>query len=527
MSRQRLTALGKLGLITDPVVTSTPFDAWTNVNNCYFKNGEVRTVSGEFKLFNFAIRPVHSKTFTINGSVNYLLVSDGLFVHAYTFDGLHEDITPTVPFTGGHVSFADLNGVLVVNSASSGAFYWQGPTHKLEILPGWDPAWRCRQLCAYKYYLVALGMTEGTDSYFYKVRWSNSAAEGELPVEWLPTAANDAGDDLLGETSGKIVGACLVRDALWIVKEDAVYAMNWIGGQYVMQITRLKGNIGTRLEHGFAEMQGGVVICTTSDLVFFDGNSSKSIVDGRIRKALFNAISEEYWERTRLFVHQPTSTLYVCGVSADSNNNFSFAFTYDWEQDTWGRRKLNNATSLLTALVSYSSGLQWDQLGTPSSGGSGAFKPGMPWDQQNQGSWNKGVYQPSTPDLLVLESNEADTQWWASLGALVNTDSLGRVKYCAAERVGMAIEGADGVVMLTEVWPEVLGYGTVNFYAGGMDELNSPVRWDGPYQFELGIDNHFCPRVTGRLACIRIESEMDGAWSLAGLTFNWVRAGER
>jgi hypothetical protein len=153
--------------------------------------------------------------------------------------------------------------------------------------------------------------------------------------------------------------------------------------------------------------------------------------------------------------------------------------------------------------------------------------PGKTWDQQNDGSWNKGIYQPSVQDVLVYESNDADTLWWVSVIALSDSNSDGSEKLCRAERTGIPIEGADGLAMITEVWPEAVGTIPLRITIGGMDAENSTPVWDTPITFIPGVTNSITPRITGRFICIRVESEAIGSWSLGALTYNWERAGER
>jgi hypothetical protein len=535
MPRQRVEQLGAIGLMPDPVPSSIPQNAWTSLVNVTTNDGSLRSVRGERKLFNVSVRPLYHATYVGPTGRWYVVVSDGQKVMSYDLISQTEkEITPAADFTGGPVSFTNLNGVMVVNSATDGAFFWDtgaaDPLNQiLAPLPGWDTDWRCRSIIAFRYFLVALGMKEGNDSFPHKLRWSNSAQEGSLPTEWIPAVTNDAGDDILGETGGVIVGGAVVRDQLYIVKEDAIYSMSWIGGEYVMRVDRLKGGVGTRLERGFAAMQGGMVVFTTTDILFFDGQNSASLVDGKLRNSITNEISEELWERSQVYVHSATSQLFVAGVSAGFQQ-LSSALVFNYEEGTWGNRRLNFGYGFDEALVTVSADLpSWDELASqaPLNQKYPRMVGGQPWDEQTDGSWNKGVYQPSVPDILLYESNDADTSWWVSVIALSDTDSSGNPKYCRAERVGMPIEGADGMAMVTEVWPEIIGSIPVNISIGGqISDGASPV-WDGPYEFIPGVGGSVTPRVTGRFICVRVESRAAGNWNLAALTYQWERAGER
>ncbi len=533
--RQRIPDLGSVGWLSDMVPSLAPPAAWTNLINVTTNDGAIGSVRGERKLLDFQIKPVFHTSYKTPDGVWNLVVSDGVKVHSYDLiNKVAKDITPAgTAWASGFVSFANLNGVLVVNSSMEGMFYWDTgaalPADQiLKPCPGWDTDWRCSFVVAYRYYLVALNMTETDVNYPHKFRWSNSAQEGDLPTEWVASLTNDAGDDILGESAGIIIGGAVVRDSLYIVKEDAVYSMTWIGGQYVMRTDQLKSGVGTRIQRGFAPAMGGIVIFTTSDCIFFDGQNATSMVDMRIRRTLFNAISEELWELSQVYVAPHTSQIFISGAKAGAVN-LSDSFVYNYEEKTWGHRRLINGYGYDTILVTDSTGtLQWDQLGTPTP-----FKlqprmdGGKTWDEQRNGTWNKGVYQPSVPDTVVYESNDDDTAWWVSVVGARDLDSLGNPKYCMAERVGIPVGGADSLVMIDRVWPEMVGSAPVNISIGSQMSEGETVQWDGPHEFIPGQSQSITPRITGRFMSVRVESQYDGNWRLGALTYNAMPAGER
>jgi hypothetical protein len=527
MPRQRIPGLGTVGLNTDIHPSLLPPETWTRFYNVQTQDGSVRSAIGERKLFDLDIKPLYHTAFVDNG-VPRIIVSDGARVYAYEVaDGTSEDITPGVlDWTAGRVTFTDLNGVLVVNSVSDGPFYWAGTGTALVALPGWDANWRCKEMVAYRYHLVALNMYETvglvTSHYPHKLKWSNSAEEGAIPTLWVAALSNDAGDDLLGETPGEIVTAVLLRDFLAVVKEDAIYSMTWIGGVYVMQTQRLKGGVGTRNAEGVAEVRNQVVTFTTSDLLAFDGQNAISLVDKKVRRGLANAISPDYWAKSVVFAHPQSSTLYVAGV-APGSDRLTNALAFNWEEGTWSERQLTYGYGFDSTLVNIAVAIPvWDDLDTTPY-----WLPGPTWDELLDGPWNKGVYNPSVPDVVVYESNLADDAWWVSILALTNTNSDGTPKTCTAERTGIPLEGADGMAMITEVWPEIAGTIPVRFWVGGQLVDESSPSWDGPYTVTPGQTTSFCPRVTGRFIAIRVESYADGWWSLASLTIHHERAGER
>lgn len=503
--------------------------------NCATNDNAIQTVRGERKIFDLTIKPTYHTTYKAPDGRWYVVVSDGVSVHAVDLINKEaKNITPAgTPWASGFISFANLNGVLVVNNSMEGMFYWDtGATlpadQVLKPAPGWNANWRCAYVAAYRYYLVAMNMTETDVNFPHKVRWSNSAQEGDLPTEWVAAVTNDAGDDLLGETGGIIIGGCVVRDSLYIVKEDAIYGMSWIGGEYVMRVDRLKSGVGTRIARGFAPAMGGIVVFTSADCLYFDGQNAVSMVDMRIRRTLFNSLSEELWELSQVYVSEASSQIYIAGAKAGSIA-LTDAFVYNYEEKTWGHRSLRNGHGFDTILVTdATSTLTWDELGTPQPlKAMPMFVGGVPWDQQTDGTWNKGVYQPSVPDTIVYETNDNNTAWWVSVITLTDGDADGNPKYCMAERVGIPIGGADQIMMLTEVWPEATGSIPMRFSFGGQFSEGGETVWDGPYEFIPGTGQSITPRVSGRFLSVRVESQSLGGWRLGALTYDFEPAGER
>jgi hypothetical protein len=535
MPRQRIEAIGSIGLNTDVPPTLLPPQAVTTLRNVVTSDGALRSGSAFKKLFNVLVEPRYTFQYKGANIDQYLIVSDGIAVYAYSMQGVGEEITPTEGgWNGGRVTFCNHNTVLVVNSASDGAFYWPGPSSPLLPLPGWDTSWQCVEMASYKYFLVALGMTEGGTEYLQKLRWSNSAAEGELPTAWTPTIFNDAGDDLVGETAGAIVTSALVRDQLAIVKTDALYSMNWIGGNNVMQVTRVAGGIGSRIPDGVAEWRGNLLIFSTDDLLLWDGQGVKSIVDRRVRNGIFDEVDPQYWDLSKLYVHYPSNRVLI-GVVPAGQNRITAALIWDWEEDTWTVRDgISHGYGFTEAVVNVTyDTLTWDGLETTpvpwgqSPAGTVPFwEVDKDWDSQD-GSWNKNTYSPILPDLLVFESNEANTEWWVSLTNVNSHDMSVSPISTQVERVGLPIEGVDGFAQINAAWIEASGDQPFLFYVGAHDYPDEAPRWEPPWTIVPGRPTQVTPRCTGRFIAWRIESNDRGVWEVSGITFDWQRAGER
>lgn len=326
-----------------------------------------------------------------------------------------------------------------------------------------------------------------TDKYPHKLRWSTSAEDGAVPSEWPATLENDAGDDLLGETPGHIVGGVLMRDALFVVKEDAAYTMNYVGGQFVMRVDRLHGSTGTPLQKGYVEMKGNLVICSTRDLVAFDGQTATSLAEGRVREALQDTISDSFWAATKVFRHNPTTTLWISGSSGTAR--LDSALVLNWSTGTWFKKLLNHSYGLLALPVAAGD-------------------------------------KPLT-EIAVLESDVSDTSWWASILAGADTNSDGTAKTCTAERVGLPIEGADGMAMVREAWLDADGTEPLEVTFGAQAHPDGTVTWGTPETWTPGVTQSLTPRLAGRFLAVRLKSTGTGWWKAGALTIDWTKQGLR
>ena len=541
MPRQRIDQMGGVGLNTDLSPTSLPLNAWTDLFNVVCEDGKLRSVRGERRLFDLDVRPKYQTGFVgINGD-SYIAVSDGVRVWTYpTATGIGVDTTVDLgDLSGGPITFTSLNGVLIVNSQTDGPFYLDEAAMRLLALPGWEASWRCRAMVAFKYNLFALGMVEGAAPFPHKVRWSSSAEDGSVPSQWIPAVSNDAGSDVLGETDGLIVGGTVVRDSLFVVKTDSVFSGDWVGGQFVFQFSRLKGGVGTPLERGFAEMRRTLLTFTSADFHAFDGQNLQSLVSQRIRRGIFSKVSQEQFEASQVFVHYPTSRVFLC-LPTSADDYVTDAYIYDWEDNTWGHKSLGRCLGLSASLVRFQSSLDltWDGLENPVQLNEiePLWVPGGTWDEQIDGTWNQGVYAPSVEDVLLFMESADGASWWLSVFGPRWTNDDGTSKTCRAVRVGVPIEGADGLAMITEAWPEMEGTGysgtpiTVTFRFGGQSAPNAAPIWQDSAEVQTFIPGEsyvLTPRVTGRFLCLEVTSNTDGEWMLPSLTFHWERAGER
>jgi hypothetical protein len=524
MPRQRVDNLGQIGINSDLMPPSLPINAWTKGMNVEVMDGAVGLSLGERRILNLDVRPEFHYAYTDPLGEQYLVISNRDKVYIYRVDEgdptlppAGSDITPAGFVTQGRISFASLNGVLIVNSSTSGPYYWSGVWGTdLVALPGWNADWVCTSMVAYREHLVALNMTEGANLYPHKIRWSSAAGPGEIPNEWVGSLSNAAGSMILGDTQGTITGACVVRDGLWVVKEDSIIPVNWVGGDFIMVPSRAIGGVGTPLIHGFEEWQGGLLILTSQDLILFDGVNQRSIVQERVKTLLGQILAGGAAERARLDVSSTLNRVIVQGVlGGRTRHTDGLVLAFGTGADSWGHRQLFNGYGFSNAVVNLSTAEDnWEDL----------TETWEDWDV----AWAVNRYTPSQPIPLAMQSNDADTEWWAT--ALVPFDSsdyAGNPRTSMVERRGIPIEGSDGIAMVTELWLDLFNETPVVVQVGAQVTVDAPVRWTPERTIQPGEKARIPVGKRGRYVCLSIMARETGFWRLSSMTIDWEHDGER
>lgn len=155
--------------------------------------------------------------------------------------------------------------------------------------PG-DETWEFKNYAAtvfrpFREYVLAGAPTWDQDAFPSRVQWCAKVEPGQVPEDWIPRADNDAGDVDLADTPGSVIDMAPLRDALMILKEDAIYLCQWIGGEGIFSFRRVTTEKGVHTTDCAVEFDGFLWCQGTEDIYTVDGNTAQSIVWGRVKKA--------------------------------------------------------------------------------------------------------------------------------------------------------------------------------------------------------------------------------------------------
>lgn len=499
---------GQVGVVSDATPRDLPLNAWSDALNLRFRDGYAERFGGTTGIFT-------APSVTPYWLAPYTTATTRFWVHAgltavYVDDGTtRTDITGTAPtgaiddrWTGGA-----LNGVLVMNNGKDVPQYWGGNVaSNLATLTGWDANWRCKALRPFKNYLVALNITKTSTNYPHMVKWSAAADPGTVPASWNeadPTI--DAGEVDLAETGDVLVDAAVLNDALMIYKERTCYAMRYIGGLSIFAFQRV-ADVGALARNCVVSTPLGHVVLGAGDLVLNTGQSSQSVLTGRMRRWLFANMDSVYYARSFLAANPRRNEVWCCFPYV-GDSTCTRALVWNWTDNTLSVRELPNVTAGDFGLIPAGSAETWaSDSDTWLSDGS---------------LWNQTEFNASDARLLVCNSSQL-------LLADAGTSEYGGALSAKLERIGLALDSPNVVKSVRAVYPRIEGPSgaTLTIEVGATLDDEQGVTWSAPATYTIGSTRKADVFATGRFLALRIKSADNFAWRLKSIDLDVIERGE-
>lgn len=510
MARVIVPTVGEFGLLADQPPQELPVNAWSRVENMRFRGGKAERVGGHQLIFSApSVTPYHLVTYEVNGA--RWVVHCGL-ASVFADNGTsRSDITGTAP-TGTAAdrwTSSVLNGVLVLNNGKDVPSYWGG-TGTLASLPGWDAAWKCRSLGAFKAYLVAFGMTKSGTEYPHQVKWSHFADPGAVPTSWDETdETKEAGEVDLAETTDQAVDQLPLGDANILYKQRSMYAMRFIGGSQIFEFRRLPGNYGMLARGCAAVTPKGHVVLANGDIVLHDGVSEpQSIVSDKLKESFFQLeLDADNSDKCFVVANPARSEVWICYPEV-GYSVCTAALIWNWDSNTWGRRDLPNVTHATSGVITYASADSFD------SGGSETF-------DDDTLAFNQDEFGPTESRLLLASTAPA------IYIADSSSSFAGSPIYAVIERMGLAFDDPELVKTLASLVPRFTAPegSTVYITFGAQMDAEGPVTWGDRITYTVGSTRKADSFATGRFLAVRIETEGGPKWSLKSYTADIVPRG--
>jgi len=495
---------GAIGVIKDLSQHELPLGAWSDASNIRFLNGSASQVLGYGEVYNSPpVVPQYVMPVAVNGVRSWLYASAAKSYVVSNAGGVttHTDITHATPRAGvaNQWTGAVFGGVPVLNAGDMASLpmYWdQNLTHKFADLPAWPAATYCKSLRSFKNFLIALGVVKGTASYPYMVKWSSLAAPGSLPSTWdITDATKEAGEQDLAEGQDPIMDGLQLRDSFMVYKDASIWRMDFVGGPYVFQFSRVLGTSGAMNRNCIVEIDGFHVVLTGYDVITHDGQSAQSILDKQSRRFLFQSIDTAAKGQCFVAKNPFLNEVLICYPSIGATACDS-ALVWNYKENTVSFRSMPNVNHAGFGPVDNSLGGNWNQDNDT-------------W-ASDLTAWNGPDFTPDSARVILASGDQK--LYMLDASATFN----GAAPRAYLERRGLAFDDDAHMKLVKSIRPRVYGStgDTVTVKIGtAADAFADPVYGPAMTHTIGSTVSNDC-MVEGRYIAIRFESGTAAQWRL-------------
>lgn len=502
------TATSGLGLILDEQPHELPDGAFSGGLNVRFTDGYAARISGHTSVLNAPSAAAYHVANYPTATVNY-------WVHSTLAGAFADDGTTKTDITGTALSGAAgdmftscvLGGVYIQNNQVQVPMFWGGDTAlNLATVTGWDAAWRCKSLRAFKVYLLALNVTKGASNYPSMVKWSHAAEPGTLPTSWNEADATlDAGEQDLAETPDKVVDGLALGDTFCVYKERSAYGMQLTGDNSIFRFFRLPGDYGMLAPNCAVQIPAGHVVLGASDVVVHSGGEPTSILKGKMRRWLFRRIDGTNYGRSFLVANHARSEVWIC-YPATGESACTEALVWNYAENVFGIRELPSVTA--------------GAFGPLATSASGTWAADTETWADDTTTW--GQSDISEADRRVILSSTA-----SKLYLMDQSSKFDGAAYTSRiERTGMAFGDPSTTKLCKAVYPRIdAPTGTVVYIqvGGCQDTEQSPV-YSTAVAYTVGSSYRVDTFATGRFLAYRVYSDA-ASWRVKSMDFDVVPMG--
>jgi hypothetical protein len=509
----RFDNAGAAGIINDLPPHDLPPEAWSDGKNVRFDERSVSKFLGTTNIFDpptvapYWLLPVQS------AGVNYWIYA-GL-VNVYVTDGtLHKNISKVGDYSGSEArgwTGGTLNGIPFLTNGVEPPQMWNpinfatpGLLSDLSNFPALD---KCDILRAYKNFLVALRVSESGVSNPHMVKWSHPADSGGVPSSWDEADATVlAGEVQLAQTPGHIVDCWPLRDINVIYKEDAIHAMQFVGGIHVHRFYPITEHIGALSRRCMKQHGSNQVAFGFEDIVIHDGQQVQSLVKNRMRQWVENQLDPDTYGLSFITVERAKQEMWFCFPRVGSVRP-DVALVWNIRENTFGVRDLPLVSDIQWGVTDTSPDLTWDaDSGT--------------WNADTE-AWDIRTFSPANKSMLgavpgvekLIRFDDSNQEAGVNMTSYVERTGLAMV---GQDRQGQFKADFERVKIVRSVRPRIAASGIVKVSVGSQYTRDEAITWEGPYDFDPAVDFKVDFNTSGRLIGVRFESETDLAWTLFG-----------
>lgn len=508
---------GQLGIIKDVPPEELPPHAWSDGDNVRFEDGKIVRTPGAQQVFGtpsgapYWLMPVHTPTqvFWVYANLTDLFGTDG---------STHAELTRAV---GGDYGTLErelwnggmFSGIPVITNGVDVPQYWASPSLSNDFanLANWPSTARCRIIKPYKTFLVAMNVTKSSTQFGNLVKWSAPASPGAVPSSWDETDPTTlAGEVEIGDdTPGVIQDGLVLRDTFIIYKDNAVWGMQFIGGQSVFRFYPIFTTSGILTTHCVKAIRKGTmhIVATGDDIVVHDGQNIDSILDKRWKKFLRNNLSASQFDKSFMVINQAKDEAWFC-FSAGSTWP-DMALVWNWTDNTLTSRDLPADTIHMDAGPVQPGGDPWDaDSGT--------------WDSDSS-VWDLLQYRVHFSNLIGANKTASELQQHDD-STIFTLDGANYTSF--VERTGIALTGQDRVSgefkadyqsrkICTRIWIKATG-APFQVQVGASESTEASPVYESAQTFTPGVDRYLDWSANGKFLAVKFSSTSGGEWQIEG-----------
>src|SRR6185295_11297146 len=363
----------------------------------------------------------------------------------YATDGAtHANITGTITLGATddlNYSGGAFHGHLIVNDGVAIPQSWSpGLGNDLVSLTAWPAVTLTTKVMRpFKDFLFAFRITENGSYNPRLIRWSDRASPSALPLSWdFADPTNQAGRNELAQTQDTIIDGLPLRDSLMVYKENYAWIADYVGGDDIFGFRQVFSQVGLLSERCAVAFGAQHLVWTDQDIVLHDGNSARSIIDGRARRWLFNRINTSRYRRCFAVADFRERTAYFCFPETGQDWP-TLALAWNWSEDTLHPYELGGAKTWADTGIIPNVGTTFDADSGTFDSATGAF------DDEN--------YSPFAGYMLLTDAT-AKRAYQGNTGETFN----GTAMSVYAERTGVSVsKDLTSMKRVRRIFPKVLG----------------------------------------------------------------------
>lgn len=526
MPRLRIKDVGKIGVIRDRQPIELPPNAWSDGKNMMFRNGFAESRRGQARAFQQIKGSADFIMAFAKGQLDFIYAGNTK-IHGFAHDDF--SVNAIVDLTrsagaGGDYSIGAVPGrmrwtgtvlgniPILTNNADPPQFLSAGAS-QFDNLRNLPANFTCRTMIAFKNYLIAMDINEGSGQIPNLVRWSTLADVNTLPSSWDYTDPTlDAGRAMVGEESDPILTARILKDVLYIYRAHSVWRCDFIGGNFVFRFQPVFELGGTASRYGVSGNENFHFVFTRDmDLIAHDGVSAQSLLDDRNKEYIRSTMDKNNIPGVLVY-YDPNRDEVILGYPQTDFAGAQIALVYNVSAQTYAYRDMHSVSHMAYGTLQLTEA------------------PIEHWwsETADTGPTNEDRNLMAGGDMIYLDDYVYSDD--------LNTGTTMIASHLVREDFPFHLFGVDDnrIIEIKAIYPHIQAVGTepqtINVYVIAKDSLDQKVSDSGvlrgPFTFRVGTDYKVDMRVTCRYPGFIFEAGGAGfQWRMSGYDIEFDVAG--